>query len=108
MDMMTLFVPRGNDIVVTARFPGIADGTGMNSEFWYKNDRTTPDNDPSVITFTSPVVADPANAGSTMSQFSIPATDNAVPGAFWWRVDIMDVLNKRRTVNSGPLLVESV
>jgi hypothetical protein len=43
MDTTALFVPLGNDITVTARFPEISDGTGMSSQFWVKPDKTTPD-----------------------------------------------------------------
>jgi hypothetical protein len=59
MDTTSLMIPRGNDVVVTARFPEIATGTGMSSQFWYKNDKTTPDSDPSVLMVQSTVVSDP-------------------------------------------------
>jgi hypothetical protein len=108
MDQTCLFVPQGNDIVVTARFPGISDGTGMSSKFWVKPDRTTPDTDPAVSTYTSTVVADPSNIGATMSTFNVPSAENALPGAFWWRVDIIDSLNHRRTADSGTYMIESV
>jgi hypothetical protein len=108
MDTTTLFIPRGNDVIVTARFPEIDDGTGMNSEFWYKPNKTTLDTDSAVSMFTSAVVDDPDNAGSTMSTFSIPAEDNEATGVFWWRVDVIDVNSKRRTADCGPLLVEAV
>jgi hypothetical protein len=108
MDQTSLFIPRGNDVTVTARFPDISDGTGMSSEFWVKPAKTTPDSDPSVSTYTSTVVADPDNAGATMAQFDIPSTETALAGALWWRVDVIDTLSHRRTANSGPLLVESV
>jgi hypothetical protein len=108
MDMTSLFIPRGNDVVVTARFPEISDGTGMSSEFWYKPDKTTPDTDPAVLSFSATIIADPDNAGATMSKYNIPSTDTAVPGSFWWRVDVIDVAAKRRTANCGTLLVEAV
>jgi hypothetical protein len=108
MDMTALFFPQGNDVVVTAQFPGISDGTGMSSEFWYKTDKTTPDTDPTSLSFESTVIPDPENAGQTMSQFSIPATDNDEAGAFWWRVDVIDVNSHRRTASCGTLLVEAV
>lgn len=108
MDMTALFIPQGNDVIVTARFPEISDGTGINSEFWYKPDKTVPDNDPSVITYEAEVVPDPDFDGQTMSQFSIPAADNEVAGAHWWRVDLIDVGNNRRTANCGTYLVEAV
>jgi hypothetical protein len=108
MDMTSLFFAQGNDIIVTASFPTISDGTGMNSEFWYKTDRTTPDNDPTSVMYEASVVPDPDNAGQTMSQFTIPATANESAGAFWWRVDLIDIESHRRTANAGPLLVESV
>lgn len=108
MDQMGLVFPQGNDIIVTARFPSITDGTGMNAEFYYKGDRTTLDADPAVQVYSSSVVPDPDNLPATFSQFIIPAADNEVPGAFWWRVDCIDTLNNRRTARCGPLLVEAV
>jgi len=108
MDQTGLVFPRGNDVVVTAQFPDISDGTGMISEFYTKPSRATPDTDPSVQVYESDIVKDTDNAGQTLAQFDIPAGDTGVTGAFWWRVDCVDVLNKRRTANCGPLLVEAV
>jgi hypothetical protein len=108
MDMQALFFPQNNDVVVTAQFPDISDGTGMSSEFYYKLSKTTPDDDPSTLMFTSTVDADPDNVGATMAQFPIPGTDNGSPAAYWWRVDVIDTFGNRRTTNCGPLLVESV
>lgn len=108
MDMTTLFFPQGNDIIVTARFPEIPDGTGLSSRFLRKPDKTTPDSDPAVKMYTSTIISDTGNPGQTMSQYNIPAADNGVPGAQWWRVDVIDAANKKRTANSGPLLVEAV
>ena len=108
MDQTGLVFPRGNNVVVTARFPDISDGTDMTSEFYTKPSRATPDNDPSVQVYESEVVTDPDYPGQTMAQFDIPATDTGVTGAFWWRVDCVDVLSQRRTANCGPLLVEAV
>jgi hypothetical protein len=106
--MTGLVFPRGNDIVVTASFPDISDGTGMSAEFYYKPDRTTDDNDPSVKVYESTVDPDPDNAGATLSTFDIPAVDNGSTGSFWWRVDVLDVNGHRRTADCGPLLVEAV
>jgi hypothetical protein len=108
MDTTSLMIPRGNDVVVTARFPEIATGTGMSSQFWYKNDKTTPDSDPSVLMVQSTVVSDPDFPGATKSTFALTAANNAATGAFWWRVDVIDTSNKRRTANCGTLLVEAV
>lgn len=108
MDQTGLVFPQGNDIVVTAQFPTISDGTGMTSEFYYKDDRTTPDTDPAVEVYSSTVIPDPSNPGATYSRFTIPAADNGVTGAFWYRVDCLDSTGKRRTANCGPLLVEAV
>lgn len=108
MDQIGLVFPRGNDIVVTARFPEISDGTGMVSEFYSKPSRAADDSDPAVNVYTSEVVTDPDNPGSTLAQFDIPSTDTGLTGAYWWRVDCVDVLDKRRTAACGPLLVEAV
>lgn len=108
MDQTTLFIPLGNDITVTARFPEISDGTGMISEFWIKPSKMTPDTDPAVSTYTSPIGADPDNVGATMAQFSIPSTDNDLAGALWWRVDVVDSVSHRQTANAGPYMVETV
>ncbi len=108
MDQTGLVFPRGNDVVVTARFPEISDGSGMVSEFFTKPSKTTDDDDPSVRVYESDIVTDPDYPGQTMAQFDIPDDDTGVTGAFWWRVDCVDVLNKRRTANCGPLLVEAV
>jgi hypothetical protein len=108
MDMLALFFPQNNDVVVTAQFPDISDGTGMSSEFYYKLSSTTPDSDPSTLVFTSSVNADPDNVGATMAQFTIPAADNGLPAAYWWRVDVIDTFNNRRTASCGTLLVEAV
>jgi hypothetical protein len=103
-----LVFPRGNDVIVTARFPEISDGTGMSSEFYYKLDRTTDDDDPSVHVYESTVEPDPDNEGATLATFDVPASDNASTGSFWWRVDVLDSDGHRRTANCGPLLVEAV
>jgi hypothetical protein len=108
MDTTVLFFPRGNDIIVTARFPDISDGTGVTAEFYYKDNRVTADTDPSTMTYSSSVRPDPGNPGATMSVFTIPGTDNDDPGAFWWRVDVIDALLSRRTASCGTLLVEAV
>jgi len=108
MDQSMLVFPKGNDVVVTARFPDISDGTGITAEFYTKPDRTTDDSDPAVSVYSSDVVDDPDFPGATMSNFSIPRTDTGVTGSFWWRVDCIDVTAKRRTANCGPLLVEAV
>jgi hypothetical protein len=108
MDQSGLVFPRGNDIVVTARFPDISDGTGMLAELYTKPDRTTADTDPSVNIYESGVAVDPDNAGSTMAQFDVPATDTGTTGSFWWRVDCLDSAGRRRTADCGTLLVEAV
>jgi hypothetical protein len=106
MDQVGLVFPRGNDIVVTARFPEISDGTGATAEFFTKDDRETPDDDAAV--YQSSIVDDPDAPGSTMSVFLIPSDDTGVTGSFWWRVDAIDSMTNRRTAACGPLLVEAV
>jgi|SRR5215831_19206175 len=108
MDQTGLVFPRGNDLVVTARFPEISDGTGMTSEFFTKPDRTTSDTDPAVLVYQSAVDPDPDFPGQTKATFYVPRADTTLTGIFWWRVDCIDVLDKRRTANCGPLLVEAV
>lgn len=108
MDGQVLIFPKGNDIQVTARFPGISDGTGAHSEFYYKDNRYVADNDPGTMIYSSAIDPDPDNPGATMSTFHIPAADNVVTGAFWYRVDAVDSLNTRRTTACGTLLVEAV
>jgi hypothetical protein len=103
-----LYFPAGNDVQVTVRYPNISSGTGSQSEFYYKADRTTSDTDLSTVVFTSPVIADPDNAGATMSQFTIDSADNAMAGAYWWRVDFVDSTGLRTTVGFGTLIVEAV
>jgi hypothetical protein len=103
-----LFFPAGNDVQVTVRYPSISDGTGCQSEFYYKADRTTSDTDPSTVVFTSLVIADPDNTGATMSTFTIDSSDNAMSGAYWWRVDFLDAADSRTTVGFGTLIVEAV
>jgi hypothetical protein len=106
MDMTALFFAQNNDIIVTAKFPDIIDGTGITAEFWYKADKTTPDDDPSTSTYTSNMIQ--GDDEIWYSQFSIPADDNAASGAFWWRVDAIDSFSQRRTAGCGTLLVEAV
>jgi hypothetical protein len=103
-----LFFPAGNDVQVTVQYPNIPDGTGCQSEFYYKQDRTTSDTDLSTVVFTSLVIADPDNTGATMSQFTIDSEDNSMPGAFWWRIDFLDASDSRTTVGFGTLIVEAV
>jgi len=107
MDMQGLCIEQGNDVIVTARWPTIANGSGLSSELYYKPDRYTHDSDPSVEVYTSGLIPDPDNPGATMSQFTIPSADNQVPGIFWWRVDALDINGKRRTAAGGPFMVES-
>lgn len=108
MDMTALFFPQGNDIVVTAKFPEITDGTGMTAEFWYKFSKVTPDDDPSTLVYQKNLVL--GDDGVWYSEFDISAVDNEVTGAFWWRIDCIDATGKRRTPDGacGTLLVEAV
>ena len=108
MDMIALFFKQGNDIIVTARYPDISSGTGMSAKFFFKDDKTTSDTDPSVKVYTSTVIADPDNIVSTMSKFTIPRADTGVPGAYWWKVNLTDAPGSIRTASQGPLLVEAV
>lgn len=109
MDSQVLYFPQGKDVVVTARYPGISDGTGSHSELYYKDNRYTPDDDPGTQMYSAPIDDDPDNPGATMSVFTIPAADNDVTGAFWWRVDAVDDTdNTRSMVQCGTLLVEAV
>lgn len=106
MDYFGLTWPQGNDVVVTARWPDIVDGTGLTSKLYYKPHRSTPDTDPAVNIYSASIVPDPG--GTTMSQFNVPAADNGIPGIFWWRVDAVDINSKVRTAAGGPLWVEGV
>lgn len=108
MDMLALFFKCGDDIVVTARYAEISDGTGMTATFYIKGDKTTPDNDPSVMTYDSNVVADPDNVGATISHFDIPSEDTQGTGARWWKVRVFDPFSNVRTANQGPLIIEAV
>jgi hypothetical protein len=108
MDMLALFFKRGDDIVVTARYPEISTGTGMTATFYIKNDKTTDDTDPSVLTYDSSVVADPDNLGATLSNFSIPSEDTQDADSLWWKVRVFDSVGNVRTANQGPLLIEAV
>jgi hypothetical protein len=103
-----LFFPAGNDVQVVVQYPSIASGTGAQSEFYYKIDRTIPDTDPTTVVYTSPVVADPDNVGATMSTFVVDSADNSVSGAFWWKIDYVDSTDLRTTVGFGTLIVEAV
>jgi hypothetical protein len=108
MEMLALFFKQGDDIVVTARYPEIPDGTGMTATFYVKDDKTTPDTDSSVLTYDAEVVADPDNMNATLSQFIIPSEDTQGAGAWWWKVKVFDTLSNGRTANQGPLLIEAV
>lgn len=108
MDGNVLVFPQNNDVVVTARFPDINDGTGSHSEFYYKDNRYKDDTDPTTQVYTAPIENDPDYPGATMSVFTIPSEDNLITGAFWWRVDCVDSLSTRRTAQCGTLLVEAV
>jgi hypothetical protein len=102
-----LFFPQNNDVVVTAKFPGITDATGITAEFWCKTDRYTSDEDPASVMYSGTALQQGSD-GLWYSQFSVPATDNQLPGAYWWRVDAIDADNHRSTANSGTLLVQAV
>jgi hypothetical protein len=106
LPLTALFFPVNNDVVVTAQFPQITDGTGMTSNFWYKDSKTIPDTDPTSVSYPSDIIQN--EVGVWFAQFSIPAANNAIAGAFWWRVDAIDVENKCRTAACGTLLVEAV
>jgi hypothetical protein len=108
MDMLALFFKQGDDIVVTAKYPEITDGTGMTAKFYIKDDKTTPDTDPTVLTYDSDVIADPDSSGTTLSQFDIPSTDTQGAGALWWKVKVFDATSDERTANQGPLLIEAM
>jgi len=103
-----MYFPVNNDVIVTVQYPTIGSGTGCQSEFYYKADRTTPDTDPSTVSYAVPVTDDPQNPGATMSQFTIDAADNAESGAYWWRIDFLDAGSNRTSVGFGPLIVEAV
>jgi hypothetical protein len=106
--MLVLYFPQNNDVTVNVSYPGISDGTGATSEFYYKTNRTTSDTDPTTKTYTVPIVDDPDNAGACMSTIDIPAADNATAGSLWWRIDVIDSSGDVSTVGYGILLVESV
>jgi len=107
VDKTALFFPQNNDIVVTAKFPDIGSGSGVTTQFWYKDNRETSDTDPTNNMYAgSPLTA--GTDGVLFTQFDIPSEDNQLTGAFWWRVDAIDALGNRRTANCGTLLVESV
>lgn len=108
MDTTYLVFPQGNDIVVTARYPEISDGTGQSAFFYLKPDRYTDDDDTSVAVYESGVIPDPDNAGQTLSRFSVPKARTQIPGSYWWRIDVVDSLSSVRTANCGPVLVEAV
>jgi hypothetical protein len=109
MDMQVLFLRQGNDETVEARYgPEVSDPTGVNAELYLKDDRYTPDEDPSTRVYTSDVFPDPANTAQLMSSFLVPDTDTAIAGAFWYRVDLIDSLESRKTAGCGTLLVEAV
>lgn len=108
MDMLTLFFKQGDDVVVTARYPDIPDGSGMTATFYIKDDKTTPDTDSTVLAYDADVVEDPDNTGATLSQFDIPSEDTQGTGALWWKVKVFDPFNNGRTANQGPLLIEAV
>jgi hypothetical protein len=80
----------------------------MTATFYIKDDKTTPDSDSTVMTYDSDVIADPDNAGATLSQFDIPSEDTQGAGALWWKVKVADPFNNERTANQGPLLIEAV
>ncbi len=108
MDMTALFFKQGDDIIVTARFPEIPDGTGMSATFYVKDDKTIPDTDPEVIKYDSDLLDDPDNPGATLSTFSIPSEDTQITGAWWWKVRVFDPFDNVRTANQCPLLIEAV
>jgi hypothetical protein len=108
MDIQVLVFPQRNDVLVTARFPDIADGTGIMAELYSKPDRMTPDDDPGVLVYSAALEPDPDNPGQTMAVFTVPEADTQVPRSDWWHVDAVDVNDKRRTAAYGPLWVEAV
>jgi hypothetical protein len=108
MEMLALFFKQGDDIIVTARYSEIPDGTGMTATFYIKDDKTTEDTDPSVMKYDSNVIADPDNVGATLSKFDIPSADTQSTGALWWKVRVFDTFSNARTANQGPLLIEAV
>jgi hypothetical protein len=108
MEMATLFVPRGNDVVVTARFPTISDGSGSTAELYTKPNRYVLDSDPDTMVYQADIIPDDDNPGASKSIFNVPAADTSVTGYSWWRVDAVDQFNNRRTANAGPWIVEAV
>lgn len=109
MDTQVLVFPQNNDVIVLAHYgPEITDSTGVTAKFYYKDNRYTPDSDPSVHTYSATLVADPDYPGQFMSTFNIPASQNGVPSTYWWKVNVTDAFNKTRTAKCGTLLVEAV
>lgn len=108
MEMLALFFKQGDDIIVTARYAEIPDGTGMTATFYIKDDKMMDDTDPSVTTYDSDIVADPDNLGATLSKFTIPSDDTQDTGAWWWKIRVFDPFSNVRTANQGPLLIEAV
>jgi len=108
MDMVALFFKRGDDIVVTARYPDISDGTGMTATFYIKDSKMMPDTDPSVTKYDSDVIDDPDNIGATLSQFKIPSEDTQASDTLWWKVRVFDSVGNVRTANQGTLIIEAV
>jgi hypothetical protein len=107
-----LVIPARNDIEVTAKFLDLSQAVGVIAQFWRKETRATPDDDKSVILYEQPLVANPDQEGQWLAVFSIPASDNTLPGITWWRVDAVakedDIVVLRRTAACGPYRIEGV
>lgn len=105
-------IPLGDYIEVTAALsipddPQYADA-GITVLLIRKPSNLTPDNDPSVITYTAPLEPDPDRPGYTRGVFKLPSADNTVPGLEWFRVDCRDALGNKRTAETGTIITESV
>src|SRR5215469_4592 len=64
VNQLCIYVGAGNDFTVNAHYPAISDGTGAQSEFYYKQDGTMSDTDPTTVSYASPVIDDPENPGA--------------------------------------------
>jgi hypothetical protein len=80
------------------------DLTGSSATFLRKKTNQTPDTDPSVITYNGTIDSTPTTGKVS---FTIPKTDNAVAGTYWWRVDVTKGASKR-TADCGALVVQPV
>jgi hypothetical protein len=108
VELQSIRLYQNNDAELTLRFTdpdtsAAVDLTNLDVEFWRKLGRRSSDSDTG-SKFYSATISDPTTGVAVVN---IPASDNAIPGVIWYRIDILNS-QQRETIQFGNLYLDPV